>query len=228
MPTVLIAGANRGIGLEFVRQYAADGWSVIAGCRRPDEASELQALAKDGAVEVHAVDTAEETEVASFKGAVGERPLDIAIVVAGVYGGEHQGFGDIDFADVAHVFEVNTLGPLRIAEAFAANLQQTRGKLIALSSELGSIADNDSGGLIAYRTSKAGLNAAWRSVALALKPKGVVALVMHPGWVSTDMGGARAPTTPEQSVSGLREVIAGLGPDDAGTFRAFDGRTLPW
>ena len=85
-----------------------------------------------------------------------------------------------------------------------------------------------SGGFIAYRASKAGLNAAWKSVALALAPKGVTAMVMHPGWVATDMGGRQAPTTPEQSVTGMRKVIAGLGPSDAGTFRAFDGRTLPW
>ncbi|MBE7217527.1 MAG: SDR family oxidoreductase [Caulobacteraceae bacterium] len=228
MPTVLIAGANRGIGLEFARQYAADGWRVIAGCRRPDEAAELQALAKDGKVEVHAIDTASDTEVASFKGAVGDTPLDLVIANAGVYGGDHQKLGDLDFEGMARTLEVNTLGPLRVAEAFAGNVEAAKGKLVAITSQMGSIEDNGSGGFIAYRASKAGLNAAWKSVALALKEKGVTAVVMHPGWVATDMGGKQAPTSPEQSVSGMREVIAGLGPDDAGTFRAFDGRTLPW
>ena len=228
MSTVLIAGANRGIGLEFARQYAADGWTVVAGCRRPDEATELQALTKEGKVEVHAVDTASDEEVGSFKGAVGERPLDLVIANAGVYGGDHQGFGDVDFASMARVLEVNTLGPLRIAEAFAANLEAAKGKLVAITSQMGSIEDNGSGGFIAYRASKAGLNAAWKSVALALKPKGVTAVVMHPGWVATDMGGNQAPTSPQQSVEGMRGVIASLGPDAAGTFRAFDGRTLPW
>ena len=227
MPTVLVVGANRGIGLEFVRQYAADGWRVVAGCRRPDEASDLQALAQDGEVEVHAVDTTAAAQVGSFKSAVGDRPLDLVIANAGVYGGDHQGVGDVDFDAMARTLAVNTLGPVRIAEAFSANLSRG-GKLVAITSQMGSIEDNGSGGFIAYRASKAGLNAAWKSIALALAPKGVTAMVLHPGWVSTDMGGAKAPTTPEQSVSGMREVIAALTPDDAGTFRAFDGRTLPW
>ena len=227
MPTVLIAGANRGIGLEFARQYAADGWTVIAGCRRPDEANDLKGL--DGDVQVHAVDTTDATEVGSFKGAVGDRPLDLVIANAGVYGGDHQQAGDIDFDAMAHTLAVNTVGPLRVAEAFTANLKSAKGaKLVAITSQMGSIDDNGSGGFIAYRASKAGLNAAWKSVALALAPDGVTAIVMHPGWVQTDMGGEKAPTTPEQSVTGMREVIAGLGVDDAGTFRAFDGRTLPW
>ena len=225
MPTVLITGANRGLGLEFARQYAAEGWTVVAGCRRPDEASELRAVDK---VEVHAVDVAEPTEVDSFASAVGDRPLDLVIANAGVYGGDGQTLGAIDFEAFDATLRVNLFGPLRIAEAFGANLKAARGKLVAITSQMGSIDDNKSGGFIAYRASKAGLNAAWKSVALALAPEGVTAMVMHPGWVATDMGGRQAPTTPEQSVTGMREVIAGLGPSDAGTFRAFDGRTLPW
>lgn len=227
MPTVLIAGASRGIGLEFVRQYAADGWEVVAGCRRPDEALALRALADGGRVEVHAVDTAADAGVAGFRAAVGDRPLHAVIANAGVYGGQDQGFGEVDFDAMVRTLAVNTLGPLRIAEAFAPRLGEG-GKLVAVTSRMGSIADNGSGGMIAYRASKAGLNAAWKSVALALRPRGVIAVVMHPGWVSTDMGGAGAPTTPEQSVRGMRKVIAGLGLDDAGAFRAFDGGVLPW
>jgi NAD(P)-dependent dehydrogenase (short-subunit alcohol dehydrogenase family) len=225
MPTVLITGANRGLGLEFARQYAADGWTVIAGCRRPDEASELGAI---GGVEVHAVDVAEPAEVESFASAVGERPLDLVIANAGVYGGDGQTLGDIDYEAFDRTLRVNLFGPLRIAEAFRPHLEKAAGKLVAITSQMGSIDDNKSGGFIAYRASKAGLNAAWKSVALALAPKGVTAMVMHPGWVATDMGGRQAPTTPEQSVTGMRKVIAGLGPSDAGSFRAFDGRTLPW
>ena len=143
-----------------------------------------------------------------------------------MYGGHHQQAGDIDFDAMAHTLNVNTLGPLRVAEAFAANLQAAQGaRLVAITSQMGSIEDNGSGGLIAYRASKAGLNAAWKSVALAMKPRGVTAVVMHPGWVQTDMGGGKAPTTPEQSVGGMHQVIAALRPDDAGTFRTFDGRT---
>ena len=227
MPTVLVAGANRGIGLEFVRQYAADGWEVVGGCRRPDEATQLRALADGGRVTVHAVDTASDAQVASFKAAVGDRPLDLVIANAGVYGGHDQGFGEVDFDAMADTLAVNTLGPVRIAEAFASNLSRG-GKLVAITSQMGSIEDNGSGGYIAYRASKAGLNAAWKSVALALTPKGVTAVVMHPGWVATDMGGASALTTPEQSVSGMRQVIDGLSAEDAGTFRSHDGKVLPW
>ena len=225
MPTVLITGANRGLGLEFARQYAADGWTVIAGCRRPDGASELRAIDK---VEVHAVDVAEPTEVDSFASALGGRPLDLVIANAGVYGGDGQTLGGIDYEAFDRTLRVNLFGPLRIAEAFHANLEAAGGKLVAITSQMGSIDDNKSGGFIAYRASKAGLNAAWKSVALALAPEGVTAMVMHPGWVATDMGGRQAPTTPEQSVTGMRQVITTLGPSDAGTFRAFDGRTLPW
>ena len=225
MPTVLITGANRGLGLEFARQYAADGWTVVAGCRRPDEAAELKATG----AEVHAVDVADATEVGSFKGAVGDRSLDLVIANAGVYGGgEQMRLGDLDYEEWARTLQVNLFGPVRIAEAFAANLKAAKGKLVAVTSQMGSIADNGSGGFLAYRSSKAGLNAAWKSISLELKPQGVVAVVMHPGWVATDMGGPSAPTTPEQSVTGMRKVIAGLDPDDAGTFHAFDGRTIPW
>ena len=217
MPTLLISGANRGLGLEFVRQYVADGWEVVAGCRRPDEADALQALARDGRVEVHALDVAEANAVDSFKGAVGARPLDAQGALA-----------ELDFDAWLRTLATNTLGPVRLAQAFAPNLAAGEGKrLVAITSQLGSIAES-SGGLYAYRSSKAALNMAFRSVAMELKPQGIVAMVMHPGWVQTDMGGKAAPVTPEQSIAGMRRVIASLTPADAGTFRAFDGKVLPW
>ena len=227
MPAVLISGANRGLGLEFARQYARDGWSVLAGCRRPDEAEALRALG--GEVEVHALDVAEANAVDSFKGALGDRPLDVVIANAGVYGGDHQGkLADLDFDGWLDTFAVNTLGPVRLAAAVADNLKAgTEKKLVAITSQMGSIADS-SGGVYAYRSSKAALNMAFRGVALELKPAGITAIVMHPGWVQTDMGGKNAPTTPEKSIAGMRQVIAALTPADAGTFRTFDGKTLPW
>lgn len=225
MPTVLITGANRGLGLEFARQYAADGWTVIAGCRRPDEASELRATG----AELHGVDVADDAEVGSFKAAVGERPLDLVIANAGVYGGEHQSrLSDIDFDSWLEVLNVNTLGPVRVAAAFADNLKAAKGRIVAITSQMGSIADNTSGGFLAYRSSKSGLNGAWTSVALELKQSGVTAVMMHPGWVQTDMGGRNAPTTVEESISGMRRVIDGLSVADAGAFRTFNGKTLPW
>ena len=225
MPVALVTGANRGLGLEFVRQYRAEGWDVVAGCRNPEEAAELQVLG----AQVHAVDVGDGASVNAFAAAVGSRPLDVVIANAGVYGGEHQSkLADIDWESWLAVLNVNTLGPVRIAAAFADPLKAARGKLVAITSQMGSVEDNGSGGHLAYRSSKSGLNGAFKSVALELKPAGVVAVVMHPGWVQTDMGGSQAPTTPEQSIRGMRSVIAGLTPEDAGTFRAFDGRTLPW
>lgn len=225
MPTVLITGANRGIGLEFAKQYRAEGWDVVAGCRRPDDAADLRATR----AEVHALDVSQAAEVDRFKAAVGDRPLELVIANAGVYGGDHQSkLADIDFDAWTQTLAVNTLGPVRIAAAFADNLKAAKGKLVAITSQMGSVEDNGSGGHLAYRSSKSGLNGAFKSVALELAPAGVTTVVMHPGWVQTDMGGEGAPTTPERSVSGMREVIAALTPQDAGTFRAFDGRVLPW
>ena len=224
MPTALIAGANRGIGLEFARQYAADGWTVVAGCRKPDEAADLKATG----AEVLAVDTGDDGSVAAFAAAVGERPLDVVVANAGIYGAPRQmKLEDLDFADWLRVMNVNTLGPVRVAAAFAPHLRAAKGKLVAISSLFGSVTDS-SGSYYSYRSSKSALNQAFKSVALELKGDGVTAMVMHPGHVATDMGGPTAPTTPEQSVTGMRGIIAGLTPDDAATFRAFDGRTLPW
>ncbi len=198
---------------------------MVAGCRRPDEAQAL----RDTGAQVHALDVADAAEVGAFKAAVGDRPLDVVIANAGVYGGGAQmRLADIDYDEWLRTLRVNTLGPVRIAAAFADNLKAAKGRLVAITSQMGSVADNGSGGFYAYRSSKSGLNGAFMSAALELKPDGVTAVVMHPGWVATDMGGPSAPTTPEQSVTGMRRVIDALLPQDAGTFRTFDGKTLPW
>ena len=228
MPTLLISGANRGLGLEFVKQYAAEGWDVIAGCRRPDEAGELRSLAEGAKVEVHALDVAEPNSLDSFKGAVGDRPLDLVIANAGVYGGDAQKtLADLDYDAWLETLRINTQGPVRLAAAFADNLKAAKGKLMAITSQLGSI-EESSGGLYAYRSSKAALNMAFKGVALELKDAAVVVGVLHPGWVQTDMGGKNAPVTPPQSIAGMRKVIAGLTIADTGSFHAFDGKRLPW
>ena len=175
------------------------------------------------------MDVADGASVDAFKAAVADRPLDVVVANAGQYGGQRQNkLADMDWAEWPAVLDTNIIGPVRIAAAFADNLKATRGKLVAVSSQMGSVEDNASGGALIYRASKAGLNGAWKSVALELKPQGVTAVVMHPGWVKTDMGGANAPVTPEQSIAGMRRVIDGLTVEDAGSFRVFDGSTLPW
>jgi NAD(P)-dependent dehydrogenase (short-subunit alcohol dehydrogenase family) len=231
MTTVLISGANRGIGLEFVRQYAADGADVIATCRKPDEAQALNAIAKSsaGKVTVQVLDVADTASVAALKAQLGDRAIDILVANAGVYGGDRQHkLGDIDYDAWLDVFNTNSLGPLRLAEAFAGNLKAgSDKKLIAVTSAMGSTAENG-GGFFAYRSSKAGLNNIWTGVALALKDDGIVCVVMHPGWVKTDMGGPSAHLEPKDSVAAMRKVIAGLNLGDTGTFRRFDGGELPW
>ncbi len=225
MTTVLISGANRGIGLEFARQYAAEGATVVAGARDPGAATELKAI--DG-VAVHPLDVSDDGSVAAFRQAVGERPIDILIANAGVYGGRRQVLGELDFDDWMHVFAVNSLGPVRLAQAFLPNLKAGRDrKLVAITSQLGSTAQHG-GDMFVYRASKAALNNAWAGLAAALKADGVVCLPLHPGWVQTDMGGKNAAITSKQSVDGLRAVIARAGAEQSGHVFAYDGAPLPW
>ena len=229
MTTVLIAGANRGLGLEFVTQYVADGATIIAGCRDPAAATDLKALSdkNPGKITVHALDVADDASVAGFKAAVGDTPIDIFIANAGV-GDTQTPFGQLDFDAWLKIMNVNTLGPIRLAQAFAGNVAAAKGKLVAITSRLGSIGYNTQGQWIAYRTAKAGLNMAFKNVALELKDKGVITALLHPGHVQTDMGGASAPFTPQESIAGMRKVIAGLTPADNGSFHDHKGEALPW
>lgn len=231
MTTVLISGANRGLGLEFARRYAEEGATVIAGVRDPSAATELNALARQngGKVSVHALDVSDTASVKAFAAEVGEAPVDILIANAGVGGGANQmRLGDIDYDSWLSVVNTNTLGPVRLAEAFRENLKRGAGKrLVAITSQMGSIAQN-AGSYFAYRSSKSALNSAWKGIAEALKGDGITAVVLHPGWVQTDMGGKGAHLTPEQSIAGMRKVIAGLTPDDTGKFFNYDGAPIPW
>ena len=226
MPSVLVTGANRGIGLEFVRQYAAEGWRVHAACRRPDAARELAAV--EGDVAIHKLDVADDRQIAALSKGLATEALDVLINNAGV-GGPREGFGETDTAAWLDVFRVNTIAPVRMAERFIEHLMRGRRKLIVgLTSRMGSIADNTSGGYYAYRSSKAALNAAMKSLAIDLAPRGVAVVVFHPGWVKTDMGGPGAQIAPPASVAGMRRKIESLGPADSGCFFNYDGSPLPW
>jgi NAD(P)-dependent dehydrogenase (short-subunit alcohol dehydrogenase family) len=229
MRTILISGANRGLGLEFVRQYLAAGDKVIAGVRNPFQAEALRALPGQERLEVHGLDVADGASVAAFRRAVGGQPIDILIANAGVYGGDRQDrLGDIDYDAWVKTLTVNTVGPVRLAEAFVDNVAKGRDrKMVAISSLMGSTADS-SGGSIIYRSSKAALNNAWRNVALQLMGRGIACFPVHPGWVKTDMGGAQAPLTPEQAISSLRAHIDQWSQADSGRFLGWDGRELPW
>jgi NAD(P)-dependent dehydrogenase (short-subunit alcohol dehydrogenase family) len=226
MPTVFITGANRGLGLEFVRQYAAEGWRVVAACRAPAQAAALNAVAGD--VTVLPLDVADRDAVAALPGRVGDGAIDILINNAGIYG-RGQSLGRIDYAGWENVLRTNVLGPIAVTEALLPNLRRAKGARVALmSSKMGSIADNSSGGTYAYRSSKAALNATGRSLAHDLADKGIIVVLLHPGWVRTDMGGAGGLIEAPESVVGLRRVIAGAEMRHSGRFYAYDGAEIPW
>ncbi len=229
--TVLITGASRGIGLEFARQYASDGWRVHACCRAPGKAGELQEISEssNGRVAVHALDVTDAGAVQALASELDGENIDVLVNNAGVYGPERQPFGDIDDKEWMRVLRVNTVAPLKVSEAFVEHVARSRRKTVAvLSSLMGSIADNGSGGYYIYRSSKAAVNIVVKSMAVDLKSRGILAVVLHPGWVRTDMGGPSATTSPEESVIGMRKVLDGLTPADSGRFFDFHGEALPW
>jgi NAD(P)-dependent dehydrogenase (short-subunit alcohol dehydrogenase family) len=230
MATVLVTGANRGLGLEFVRQYARDGARIIACARLPNEAKEVLDLAarSNGRVAVYPLDVASDNSVANLAKEIGPEPIDILINNAGVYGGTHQRLGDIDYDAWLRTLSVNTLGPVRMIEALRPNLTKGRQKkIVAITSGMGSTARHDGQALI-YRSSKAALNNAMRGVSRDLKADGFTIAILHPGWVRTDMGGASATLTPEVSVNAMRKIITTLGPADSGVFLNYDGSKIDW
>ena len=228
MPSILITGANRGLGFEFARQYGADGWRVIATCRHPIAAAALQELATAGVVRIIALDV---TNLESVRQAATqiEEPIDIVINSAGIGGKRDQKTGNVDYESWREVLNVNTMGPLRVTEALVDHLARSERKLVVtITSGMGSITDNTSGASIPYRSSKAAVNMVMRTVALDLAPRGITSVVINPGWVKTDMGGPSAPLTPTESVSAMRRLIGKLGPAQSGKFFNHDGREYPW
>jgi NAD(P)-dependent dehydrogenase (short-subunit alcohol dehydrogenase family) len=227
MPTVLITGANRGLGLEFSRQYAADGWRVIA-CARHADAPALQALvAAEPRVSAHALDVTDPAGVDRLAAALSGTPIDVLLNVAGVMGSKR--FGATDYAEWTRVLAVNVLAPMKMAEAFVEHVAASEEKkIVTLTSRMGSIGDNSSGGYYAYRSAKAAANAVMKSLALDLAGRGIIAVPIHPGWVRTDMGGSSAPLEAPDSVAGMRKVIAGLTPADSGKFLQYEGKELAW
>jgi NAD(P)-dependent dehydrogenase (short-subunit alcohol dehydrogenase family) len=231
MPSALITGANRGIGLEFARQYLADGWRVYAACRDPDSASELHPLAdtSDHQLRIMALDVTDSVTIKAAASELEGQAIDLVINNAGIGGPRGQTIGNIDYEAWAKVLDANTMGPMRVSEAFVDHVARSERKLIVtLTSGMGSIADNTSGGSITYRSSKAAVNMVMRSLAIDLAPRGITCVVVNPGWVRTDMGGSHATLTPAESVKRLRDLIETLGPAQSGKFFNHDGREYPW
>jgi NAD(P)-dependent dehydrogenase (short-subunit alcohol dehydrogenase family) len=229
MPTVLITGANRGIGLALARGYAAEGWRLHACCRHPDKAEDLKALKVEAGerVAIHRLDVTDGLKVASLSRELADEAIDLLINNAGVSG--RGGFGETDYDRWQAVFAVNSFAPLRLAEHFVEQIARGERKLIVnISSKMGSIAANVNSDSIVYRASKTALNQISKCLSVALGPRGITVVVFHPGWVSTDMGGAEAPVTPEDSAAGIRSVIERVTPADNGRFFNYDGEELPW
>ncbi len=231
MQTVLITGANRGLGLEFCRQYAAADYKVIAACRNPSQSEQLAALAKQYPhIQIETLDVADFSQIDALSSKLSDYKIDVLLNNAGVYGDQAgRGFGQLDYQTWANVLAVNVMAPLKLAEAFLPQVQRSDKRLIVtLSSLMGSMTDNTSGGSILYRSSKAGLNAALKSLSIDLRPTAVGVLILHPGWVRTDMGGPNGLIDAEESVSGMRKVIDNFSLADTGRFVKYDGSALPW
>ena len=228
MANVAITGAGRGIGLELVKQYAQSGDRVFALCRAPEKAAELNALAagSGGLVTVHAMDVGDDASVKAAAASTGEGPIDVLLNVAGVIGGEQQGLTDQAWDDWQDAFNVMIIGPLRVMQAFLPRLG-SGAKVINITSQLAA-STWPYGGFYAYGAAKAGLNRMMRSVALDVKDRGIVIGLVHPGWVQTDMGGAAAEITPEESARGIRDVAASWTLDQSGDFKKWNGEAHPW
>ena len=222
MPTVLITGANRGIGLEFARRHAAAGWEVIGTARDLGTAGDLNEVAR-----IEQLDAADLDALESFAECLQGRPLDRFIANAGTYGPRRIETAE-DGDGWLETLNVMAVSPVLLAEKLIPNLQAAKGKAVAITSRMGSIDDNTSGGFIAYRSAKAALNAAWTSLSIDHARSGVAFALFHPGWVQTRMGGAQAPLSVEDSVAGMMRVIDGLKPADRAPFVDYQGDSVPW
>jgi NAD(P)-dependent dehydrogenase (short-subunit alcohol dehydrogenase family) len=233
MLTVLITGANRGLGLEFARQYAADGWDVIATARNPKSSEELQQLAKNKNVSLRALDVTSHESVKQLVKALRGEPVDLLVLNSAIYTRKGNKLGELNFKGWRESFETNVLGAIRVAEALIENVAASKRKqIIAISTGMGSVQALGStlgfGIAYQYRTSKAALNMTMSILAKEVEPRGISVVLFSPGWVQTDMGGPNAALTPQQSIAGMRNVLEANPMQLTGKFLGYDGATWPW
>lgn len=231
MNTLLITGANRGLGLEFVRQYLAESWRVHACCRNLLFAEELQQLAKDYSdhLVLHELDMNDLSAIESLADELRDQPVDLLLSNAGVYGGNNQALENIRYSDWHETLLINALAPLKLANCFAEHVAASQlKKMVFMSSKMGSMLDNGSGGVYIYRASKAALNAIVKSLSYDLRPAGISVVCLHPGWVRTDMGGPHGLIDPPESIAAMRQVISDLGLATSGRFMDYLGHEIPW
>ncbi len=230
MPTLLITGANRGIGLELCKQYLNEGWKVHACCRKPQKAKALSRLADTNKnLTLHKLEVTDEKQMDALKKALKGKPVDILINNAGVHALGASQFGKTDAAAWEEAVAVNLIAPMKMMEHFVENVAMSDKKIIAsMSSKMGSIDDNTSGGSYAYRATKAALNAVMVSAAQDLRHMDITALILHPGWVRTDMGGPHGEISVEESAQKLRKILDECEITDSGKFFDIDGTIIPW
>lgn len=226
MKNVLITGANRGIGLEFVKQYLLGGCNVIACCRDPENAGALQALANPR-LEILPLDVSDNASISALPGLLRGREISIFINNAGIYG-QGQTLEQVDCEEWLSVFQVNTIAPMALSRELLPLMSKTSGKMLYLSSKMGSIAENSSGSTYVYRTSKTALNQVVKSLSVDLADKGILVAALHPGWVLTDMGGPNALIDTETSVTGMMDVIEHLDSQGSGQFFNYNAEKIPW
>ncbi len=228
--TLLITGANRGLGLALTRQFARENWNVLACCRTPDSARELQAeAARNESIEIFQLDVTDQGQIKALARRLKGQKIDILFNNAGIHGPKPQGFGPIEHEGWLEAFRVNVMGPFDMAVAFADQVAASEMKTLAImGTMLGSISDNSSGGKYVYRSSKAAVHMVGKSLSVDLREQGIVTVMLHPGWVRTDLGGDSAPMNPGESAKKLWQVLMQVKPSDNGKLIGHDGREIPW
>jgi NAD(P)-dependent dehydrogenase (short-subunit alcohol dehydrogenase family) len=232
MPSVLITGSNRGLGLEWVRQYVEDRWRVYATCRHPPEAGELHEIARHSEnVTIHRLDITRIDDINALAVELLHEPIDVLVNNAGVYLEKYREIGlqKLNYEDWEHTFRVNTLGTIRVTEGFLDHVARSEKKVVVvISTHMASIADITTSGDYYYRSTKTALNATMEGITQELKPRGIGVLMLHPGWVKTCMGGEDAPILPSESVRGMRALVDRFTAEDSGKFYRYDGAEMPW
>jgi NAD(P)-dependent dehydrogenase (short-subunit alcohol dehydrogenase family) len=236
MSTILITGANRGLGLEFVRQYAADGWEVLATSRQPEKSAELtQITAQHPTVVLHRLDVTDDESVQDLADKLDGKPIDVLLHSAGIYPREGQHIGEIDYDGWREAMETNLFGVMRVTETLLENVAASQRKQIAaISTSLSSVRGVQDGSVAQagtsyqYRSSKTALNMALSILAKELEPRGISVVLLDPGWVKTDMGGTHAPLSPQESIAGMRKVLSGNPMEISGKFMGHDGALRLW
>lgn len=228
--TILITGSNRGIGLALTRKFAAEGWRVLACCRDPQGADDLQALSREQVgIRIFQLDVTDREKIRDLAAELKDEKIDILYNNAGITGPKPQEFGPIDREGWEEAFRINVVAPYDMTVAFADHVTLSDRKIVAImGTMLGSISDNGSGGKYVYRSTKAAVHMVGKNLSVDLKDRGITTVMLHPGWVRTAMGGEEATLSPEESVQGLYGVLNKLKPQDNGKLLSFDGSEIPW